>query len=247
MVGAAVLAACAFAGGAYAATSGTNTKQAFLNDVAKRLHVTPQQLKTAFQGAVQDQLNAAVKAGKLTQAQANAIEKRIREGGVPAVPFFRRGLLPLGPGQLPFGPGHLPFGPKLLLRGVLGGPLATAARYIGVTPMQLLDQLGSGKSLAQVATAHGKSVSGLENAIVSAERSRLDQARQHGLITSSQEQRLLSRLQAKIAVLANRAGFGPRLGPLAGSPPGPGWWKGPRAVPVPGVLPGPPPAPAPFS
>jgi hypothetical protein len=240
MIAAAVLAAGAFAGGAYAATSGTSPKHAFLNDVAKRLHVTPQQLKDAFQGALQDQLNAAVKAGKLTQAQANAIEKGIRDGGVPAVPFFRRGLLPLGPGQLPLGP-------RLLLRGVVGGPLATAARYIGVTPEELLDQLGSGKSLAQVATAHGKTVSGLENAIVSAERSRLDQAREHGLITSSQEQRLLNALQAKIAAVVSRAGFGPRTGPLAGPPPRPGWWKGPREVPAPGALPGPPPAPAPFS
>ena len=239
MIGAAVLAACAVAGGAYAATSGTSPKQTFLNDVAKRLHVSPQQLKTAFQGALQDQLNAAVKAGRLTQAQANAIEKRIREGRLPALPFFRRGLLPLGPGLIPLGP--------LRGAGIPGGPLATAARYIGVTPAQLFDQLGSGKSLAQIATAHGKTVSGLENAIVSAERSRLDLARQRGLITSSQEQQLLSRLQTKIAVVVNRAGFRPRFGPLAGPPPGPGWWKGLRAAPAPGALPGPPPAVAPLS
>ena len=53
----------AAAGGAYAATqtSGQNTRQAFLNDVAKRLHVTPQQLTAALNGASIDQLQAEVR------------------------------------------------------------------------------------------------------------------------------------------------------------------------------------------
>jgi hypothetical protein len=104
------------------------------------------------------------------------------------------------------------------------GPFGGAAQYIGVTPGELFKQLASGKSLAQIARAHGRSVSGLESAMVGAERSRLDRARHNGLITSSQEQRLLSRLQAKISALVNRMGFGPRLRPLAGAKPffGPG-------------------------
>ena len=75
VIGLAALAVAAFAGGAYAATqnSGPTTRQAFLNDVAKRLHVTPQQLSAALNGATADQLQAAVKAGQLTQAQANAL------------------------------------------------------------------------------------------------------------------------------------------------------------------------------
>ena len=65
VIGLAALAVAAFAGGAYAATqtSGPNTREAFLNDVAKRLHVTPQQLTAALNGASIDQLQAEVKAG----------------------------------------------------------------------------------------------------------------------------------------------------------------------------------------
>ena len=50
VIGATTLAAAAFAGGAYAASqdSATNTRQAFLNDVASRLHVSPQQLTSAL-------------------------------------------------------------------------------------------------------------------------------------------------------------------------------------------------------
>ena len=220
LIGGSILAACAFAGGAYAASStDSNPKQAFLNDVAKRLHVSPQQLKAAFQGATQDQLNAAVKAGKLTQAQANAIEKRLREGGPPPLPFFHRRPLP---------------GAPLMGEGLLGA----AVQYLGITPIQLFDQIRSGKSLAQVARAHGKSVSGLESAMVAAERSRLDRAQKRGLITRSQEQQFLSRVQSKISTLVNRPGFRPRLRPLIGPRP----FFGPRMVP-PGFVPpaGPPP------
>ena len=46
VIGLAALAVAGFAGGAYAATQSStpNTRQAFLNDVAKRLHVTPHEL-----------------------------------------------------------------------------------------------------------------------------------------------------------------------------------------------------------
>jgi len=202
LIGGSILAACAFGGGAYAAVSSESSpSQAFLNDVANRLHVTPQQLRSAFQGAALDRVKAAVKAGRLTQAQANAIEKRIREGGPPPLPFFHRGLVP--------GRGPVPFRPFFVL-----GPLGGAAQYIGVSPEELFKQLATGKSLAQIARAHGKSVPGLESAMVAAERSRLDRARQNGLITSAREQRLLSRMQAVISALVNRAGFRPALRPL---------------------------------
>ena len=71
VIGSTVVAVAAFAGGAVAATQGSsNPRQQYLNDVAKRLNVTPAQLNSALNGAALDQLNAAVKAGKLTQAQA---------------------------------------------------------------------------------------------------------------------------------------------------------------------------------
>ena len=94
----AALAVAAFAGGAYAATqsSGPNTRQAFLNDVAKRLHVSPQQLSSALNGATTDQLQAEVKAGRITQAQANALEQRLKNGG--STPFLPR--LRASPGRV---------------------------------------------------------------------------------------------------------------------------------------------------
>src|SRR3954451_1300046 len=100
--GAVGVALLAGAGGAWAVASGGGSsggRDAFLNDVAGRLNVTPQKLKDAVQGAFEDQLDAAVKAGRLTQAQADEIKKEAKEhGGVPFGP---------GPGPGPgLGPMH---------------------------------------------------------------------------------------------------------------------------------------------
>jgi hypothetical protein len=70
-------------------------------------------------------------------------------------------------------------GPGMGMRGALGGParslLTTAATYLGLTRSQLLSDLRSGKSLAAIATAQGKSVSGLEAALTSQASSAISQ------------------------------------------------------------------------
>lgn len=92
ILAAALTAGCAFAGGAWAASSQTtpaSSRQAFISDLAKRLGTTPQKLTSAMQAAYFDQLNAAVKAGRLTRAQANAIEHAMRQHGLgPVGPLF---------------------------------------------------------------------------------------------------------------------------------------------------------------
>lgn len=83
LIGVVLVAVIAVAGVAYAASSGSSKlgRQAFLDDLAGRLHVTPQQLRTAIQGARDDQLDALVKAGRLSAAQAAAIKRRMAQGG----------------------------------------------------------------------------------------------------------------------------------------------------------------------
>jgi hypothetical protein len=227
VIGAAVLATAAFAGGAYAATqdSSVNSQQAFLNDVAKRLNISPAQLNSALKGAFLDQLQAAVAAGRLTQAEANAIKQRLEQSGIPPL-----GFVPLLKG------------PRFLWKQSLGGPrmfggggaLGAAAGYLGLNRTQLLDQLGSGKTLAQIAKAHGKSVSGLEQAMIAAIRSKLDRAVSAQMMTKAQEQQILSNLSADVNEEVNgswppfRHGFLVRPGELPPAPEGP-----PDAAPAP--------------
>lgn len=98
------------------------------------------------------------------------------------------------------------------------GPAAIAA-YLGLTPAQLREQLGAGKSLAQIAVAQGKTVAGLEAAIVADVQAHLDRAVSNGRLSSAQETALLSRLKARLDDLVNhafpadaRARLHPRLG-----------------------------------
>src|SRR3954447_5237097 len=112
-VGAAGLAVLAGGGGAYAAGSTSPSpgaaakpadraaeQKAFLDDVAKRLNVTREQLDAAIKGAAEARIDAAVAAGMLTKAQGDAAKQRLQNG----VPL-------LGPGGLrgPGGP-HGRFG-----------------------------------------------------------------------------------------------------------------------------------------
>jgi transposase-like protein len=194
-IGATVLSSAAFVGGAYAATqqgSPAATRQAFLSDVAKRLGVTPAQLNAALQGARDDQLQAAVAAGKLTQAQANALKQRTQQGGLP----------PLGKRWFGGGPGRV--------GGT--GSLAAAATYLGIAEDQLVAQLRGGKTLAQIAKAHGKSTSGLKSALATNLKTQLDKAVANKVITSEQERKLLARLSSRIDGEINGTGPGPGIG-----------------------------------
>ncbi len=92
VAGAAGLAVLAGGGGAYAAgTTGTTAKpadraaeqKAFLDDVAKRLNVTRDQLDAAVKGAAEARIDAAVAAGKLTKEQVDEAKQRLASGGIP--------------------------------------------------------------------------------------------------------------------------------------------------------------------
>lgn len=209
VIGGVALAFAAAGGGAYAASqSSSNPQKPFLNDVAKRLHVSPQRLMAAVKAAMIDRLNAAVKDGRLTQAEANAIKQRIERGGMP--PFF------MGPGMPFHGPGGFFFGGPPPF-----GPFSGAASYLGLSEAQLLTDLRSGRSLAQIAKARGKSVAGLEQAMSAAIKAKLDQAVKAGRLTKSEEQRLLSMMASRLRDLISRTG--PALpGPPFAHPHGPG-------------------------
>jgi hypothetical protein len=244
IIGGTVLATAGLAGGAYAATQSSGpSRQAFLNDVSKRLHVTPQQLTSALKSALLDQLQAAVSAGKLTQSQANAIKQRVEQGGLPPFVFGAGGFGGAPGGPRLGGPGFLFHGHAV--RFGAGGALGTAASYLGLTRTQLLGQLSSGKTLAQIATSRRKSVSGLEQAMVAGARAKLDKLVADQTITKTREQQILNDLSAAISRQVNDAPphfgggrfFGPRGhggggGPVP--PPPPNGASGPIAPPGPG-------------
>jgi hypothetical protein len=139
-------------------------------------------LENAIYADVQAHLDQAVKNGRLTAAQEQTILARLKahldDIVNHAFPALAR-----------------PHRPRVG---------AAVAAYIGVTPVQLRTELRSGKSLAQIATAHGKTVAGLKAAIVAAVKARLDKAVASGRLTAAQERTLLDRLSAHLDELVNR-------------------------------------------
>lgn len=85
---------------------------------------------------------------------------------------------------------------------------AAVAAYLGLTPAQLRSELRAGKSLAQIATEHGKTVAGLKSAILDAVKARLDKAVASGRLTAAQEKTILDRLSAHLDELVNRTRAG---------------------------------------
>jgi len=86
--------------------------------------------------------------------------------------------------------------------GNKGSYFTAAATYIGITEAQLRTELGTGKSLADVAVAHGKTRDGLIAALTAAQ-------------------------QQDIATLVDQKGIGARPNPANGFGPGPGFGRGP--------------------
>jgi hypothetical protein len=226
---AAVIAVAGGTSAAIAAAGGDSLSPgSFLADVAKHLGISTEKLQDATKAAALDQVDAALKAGRITQQQADALKSRIESGDIP--PFFGGPLL----GPRPF-PGAGPFGPGL---GKLGGGLSTAATYLGLTEAQLFDKLRTGDTLADVAKAQGKTVDGLEQAIVNGAEKRLDSLVSDGSLTSDQADRILDDLKSHVDDLVNgtlREHEGDRrfFRPFGGTAP-----LGPRSTDPPSPAPG---------
>jgi hypothetical protein len=202
VIGAIAVAALAGAGGAYAATQSSSTspsqqEQAYIDDIAARLGVTPSQLNAAIKAADDDQINKALAAGNLTQAEANALKARI-DASTNAPFLGGRGLL-----------GGRFFG------GRLGDIESAALSYLGITASTLRSDLESGQSLDQIANnTAGKSAAGLKSAIVSAVTDQLNAAVKSGEITNAQETQRLNALNSSIDSVLQQTGVG--FGPWGG-------------------------------
>ena len=83
------------------------------------------------------------------------------------------------------------------------GLLPVAAAYLGVTPAALRTELRSGKSLAQFATVKGKSVDGLEAALVAAIKTKVHAAKAAGKLDAIRAARLLDRAPQLVERMVN--------------------------------------------
>ena len=203
VAGAAALAVVAGGGAAIGATGALSPKEeskAVVEDAAEELGVEPSELTAALKNALKSRVDAAVAAGRLTEAEGQAMKERIDAGEVPLFGLGR-------------GPGHH-------VHGMHAG-LDAAASYLGMTEANLRAALEDGKTLSQVARGKGKSVDGLVDAMVADANADLTDAVKAGKITQAEKQRIQTDLEQRITDLVNgerpalrfRHGPGPGMAP----------------------------------
>ena len=184
-------------GGAAIAASGDSSSpgRSFFDSVARHLGISSQKLEDATKAAAIDQVDAALKEGRLTQEEADSLKQRIESGDFP--PFFG-----------PFGPR---FGPDLDHHGpppfFFGEKLSSAAEYLGLTEAELRAKLNEGQTLAQVANAQGKSVTGLKDAMLKATKAKLDQLVEDDSLTQAEADEMYDRLQSHLDDLIQHGMF----------------------------------------
>ena len=181
----AAFAALALAAPALAA----NDKPSLVDDVAARLGVTPDKLRAAFKAALAARVDAAVANGRLTPEQAAKLKQRIANGnglGIGARKAFA--------------------GRQKAFRARIAKARAHApvADYLDMTREQLRTELSSGKSLARIAQAKGKSVDGLVAAMLAPAKAGLARAVENGRLTKTRADEILAHLTEGAKKLVQR-------------------------------------------
>lgn len=143
----------------------------YLQDLANRLNVSVSTLQSDKLSAAEDVLAQLVKDGKLTQKEADAIQKRLESHqactgkGIP----FERAVI------------------KNVLGQQLSGIASDVAQGLHLTVAQLKADLQAGQSLNQIAAAQKVSSAQLHTIVTNAIQNALNKAASTGDITQSQE------------------------------------------------------------
>jgi hypothetical protein len=180
----------------------------FLDQLAARLNIQRSALDSAISSAGNSTADAAVQQGTLTQAQADALKARIQAGDLGAL-WGGRG-------------GH---GGKQLA-GVHQAMFDAAAQALNLTTAELITQLRSGQTLAQLAQANNTTEQAVTSAALAAAKTQLDQAVANGTLTQAQADTVYAELQQRGLQLKGPRGRGPG---------GRGLWGVPAAPATPGA------------
>jgi hypothetical protein len=150
----------------------------FMKHFAVEIGKSQAEINAAFQKAVADTLADEVKSGQITQAQADAIKKKLANQT---------------PCTLPSAVGR--DGGDKALGAYMQQYLGAAAAALGITETQLMTDLKSGQSLSQVAAAQHVSEADFRTKLIANLKPALDQAVTDKKLTAAQEQTIINRLQ----------------------------------------------------
>jgi hypothetical protein len=162
----------------------------FMKHFAVEIGKSQAEINAAFQKAVTDTLADEVKAGQITQAQSDAIKKKLANQT---------------PCTLPSSESRRPGGDKAVLGAVMQQYLSAAASALGITQTQLQTDLKSGQSLSQIAAAQHVSEADFRTKLIANLKPALDTAVTDKKLSAAQEQSIINRLQTGTLPLWNTA------------------------------------------
>lgn len=152
----------------------------FMKNFANELHKSQAEINAAFQKAIADTLTDEVKSKQITQAQADAIRKKLANQT---------------PCTLPNKLGRPAAGGVPTIKNFMTQYFSAAAAALGVSEDQLKSDLAAGQSLSQVAASRGISESDFRARLIANLKPSLDAGVTSKTLTAAQEQEILNRLQ----------------------------------------------------
>jgi hypothetical protein len=154
----------------------------FVDQLAAKLGITPDRLRSAGTDAANAVIAQALKDGVITQQQATMLRKRIASGNF---------------GGLGFGFGHFRFkGDRAGFAQIKTAALGAMATKLGMTNGALLESLRSGKTVADLAKAKGVSLASLGAAVADAVKPVLDRLVKNGALSQERATSILDALKA---------------------------------------------------
>jgi len=172
----------------------------FMKNFANEIHKSQAEINAAFQKAIADTLADEVKSKQITQAQADAIKKKLGNQT---------------PCTLPSSVGHTGGGGAPDVKGYMQQYEAAAASALGITEAQLKTDLAAGQSLSQIASAQHVSEADFRSKLIANLKPSLDAAVSSKTLTAAQEQEILKRLQTGELPLWNLPAKRPKPTPIA--------------------------------
>jgi hypothetical protein len=186
------------------AQSSTENLDAYLQALADNLGISLDDLKAAVVKTDTARIDQAVTDGVLTQSQADELKQELTNGELFLGDHFLH-----GPGDHGFGIG-------------IGGVADDVATFLGIDADALATRLRDGETLADIATAEGKTVDNLKATITAAVKANTDQAVTDGKIDQAQADEITADLATNIDDIVNGKGgwlfHGPRGPGMPGDP-----------------------------
>jgi len=174
--------------------------------IAKTQGVATSTLIADLEASVQSKLTSMVTSGKITSAQEQKMVTRIDQ----RITNFVNGTMPkwggpghaMGMGGMHGGPGGWT-GMRGMHRGMMGGQLADVAKVLNLSTATLRSDMKAGQSLAAIAQTKGVAAGTLIADLEASAQSKLTSMVTSGKITSTQEQKMVTRIDQRITNFVN--------------------------------------------